>query len=289
MDGDGDLDLLTARASGAVNPVDLNSSDLIWLENPGNPVFSPGTSNNGAGQWKTYVITSAHNIADTYLDAFQNPAGPAGNIIVIAGGFASQTLAIFQSKNWKNVDSVSANIIDNDGNYFTQQFADLDQDGILDVIITIGSYSVQNGKLIVYRGSFNDDSEYNLSQKSVIYDQFPVWPSPGLGSPGEGTAFWYSDLAKQSYRPPNILVSGDDDGNIYIAEPASSIFGDYNLKTIYTSAEFNPKQNPLNAPTVGKPVTGDFTGNGCNDIVVPNYRNEQLVVLELEEGFCGTN
>ena len=74
MDGDGDLDLLTARASGAVNPVDLNSSDLIWLENPGNPVFSPGTSNNNAGQWKTYVIPSAHNIADTYLDAYQNPS-----------------------------------------------------------------------------------------------------------------------------------------------------------------------------------------------------------------------
>jgi len=279
MDGDGDFDLLTARAEGLTNPTDLSSSDLVWFENPGNGVFYPGNQN-----WQEYVVAAASNVADTYLDVFDytNSDGSV-NTIVVSGGFASETLKIFQSTNWKG--DVSSDEVDTDGYYFYQEFADLDRDGVPDVIATIGSYGVQNGMLVVYEGAIDSTGTYSVSHKSVVYDQFPVWNSAALGSPGETREFYFGLDDRKNGQKPGILVSGDDDGNFYLFTPSiddngNFQFGNYDYSQIYTSAPFNPFVTILNAPTVGKPVVMDINGDGCNEIILPNYHNMQIVVLE---------
>ena len=273
MDGDGDLDLLTARAEGKTNPTDLSSSDLVWFQNPGDGVFKAGNN-----PWKVFVVRSSADIADTYLDVFNNN----GTIVVVAGGFASRQLVLFQGNDWTSTFAITSQVVDTDGYYFYQEFADLDVDGIEDVIVTIGSYGEQMGQLIVYQGQINPTTgRYSLAPKTVVYDQFPVYNSAALGSPGEARPFYYGVKDRKRGKQPNILVSGDDDGNMYLFVPGvSGNFGDYDFNQIYASAPFNPFVTPFTAPTVGKPAVIDVNEDGCNEIVVANYHNKQLVVLE---------
>merc|ERR1711920_84907 len=277
MDNDGDLDLLTSRASSLTSPTDVTSSQLVWFQNPGTQNFVPTSA--GASAWKSYVISAGDNIADTYLDVMRN----VDNIIVITGGFASRTLAIIQGgEDWTNNRAITKQIIDTDGYYFNQEFADLDLDGIPDVIATIGSYGEQEGMLVVYKGSFTykqGENIYSVSDKNVVYDQFPNFNSKGLGSPGEATPFSFTNVVSNKTMP-NILVSGDDDGNMYLFTPNSNTFGDYTFNQIYQSSQFNPFVTPFNASTVGRPAVVDMNEDGCSEIVVANYHNKQLVVLE---------
>lgn len=277
MDGDGDLDALTARGSSKTLPTALDSSQLVWFENDGTQNFQPG-----GNAWKMHNIALGQDLADTYLDAFVNN----GNIIVIFGGFSSRVLGLIQGPigawNENNQNQLRYDYVDSDGYYFTQKFTDLDQDGVQDAIITIGSYGEKSGQLIVYQGYFDSNGIYGLQNKQVIYDNFPFYNSKALGVPGEGSAFnFYSD---NSDAYPSILVSGDDDGAFYLFTPnvnadGSLTFGNYQYSQIYESANFNPRATPLNAPTVGKSITADIDGNGCNDIVIPNFANKQLVVI----------
>jgi len=277
MDNDGDLDLLTSRASSFSNPTNVSQSQLVWFQNPGTQNFEP--SSTGAKAWKSFVVNAGNNIADTYLDVMRQ----GDNIIVITGGFASRTLAIVQGpEDWSKNKGISATVIDNDGYYFNQEFGDLDLDGVPDVLVTIGSYGEQEGKLIVYKGAFTykqGNNVYSLSQKTVVYDQFPVFNSKGLGSPGEATTFSYTNVVSNKTQP-SIMVSGDDDGNMYMFDPASATFGDYTFNQIYQSSAFNPFVTPFNAPTVGRPAVVDVNEDGCNEIVVANYHNKQVVILE---------
>merc|ERR1739848_961079 len=168
-----------------------------------------------------HVVKGGENIADTYLDVFDINMGlnKGTNTVVIAGGFASETLKIFQGSNWIN-GTISTQVIDTDGNCFYQQFSDLDRDGTEDVIASIGSYGKKNGMLVVYKGNVDSkDFTYSLSEKEVVYDEFPVWDSSALGSPGEAREFFYGVKDRKRGKLPNILVSGDDDGNFYMFSP----------------------------------------------------------------------
>jgi len=133
-----------------------------------------------------------------------------------------------------------------------------------------------------------NDNEYTLSPKSVVYDQFPVWKSNALGSPGEANTFWYK-TADEGKTIPSLVISGDDDGMMYMADPVmtdgSWNFGEYTVEKIYQSGEFNPAdQSPVSAGTLGKHLVLDLDGDGCNEVVVANYHNKQVVILEQEKG-----
>jgi len=133
MDNDGDLDLLTTRAESLYNPVEVTSSQLVWFENPGDQKFLAGNN-----PWKSWVIEAGNDLADTYLDVHQ----ANGEIYVVAGGFSSKRLVVYQGAglDWRETTNVKATVYDNDGFYFAQSFEDLDLDGVPDVIATIGSY-----------------------------------------------------------------------------------------------------------------------------------------------------
>ena len=115
MDGDGDLDLLTARSSSKYNPTDVDSSQLVWFQNPGNQTFDPKNS-----PWNTINIPQAENISDTYFDVFENPNN--GNIVIITGGFSSKKLILLEGPKNQNQSpkySLSCKVIVEKGKNFT--------------------------------------------------------------------------------------------------------------------------------------------------------------------------
>lgn len=280
MDGDGDLDILTARCSSLTNPTECTDSDLVWFQNPGGP-FSVT-----ARTWKEFVVESSIGVTDTGFDLIEYN----GVKYVIAGGFASGQLVLYSGTNWVDTASINAQPIANGyGNttfYFTQQWADMNNDGIPDAVVTIGSYGLGEGVLLVYPGVDNNGA-LGLADGIMVYDQFPVFSSSSVGSPGEAVAFYYGVNDKANGVLPSILVSGDDDGQMYMFDPTgytnpdgSDFNWQYNNAVIFKTKQFSPFVTPFNAPTVGQMTVADIDGDGCNDIVVPSYYLKQIVFME---------
>jgi hypothetical protein len=204
-----------------------------------------------------------------------------GQIYVITGGFTTGKLLLLTGQDWANTANVQATeIANNNTYYFAQRFGDLNADGIPDVFVTIGSYGVAPGKLVVYPGV--DNGAYSLGDAITVYDQFPVFNSKGLGSPGDAQVFYYSSNTTNTI--PAILISGDDDGMMYMADPSttdpSSFNWQYTTSVIMKTKQFSPFVTPFNAPTVGDMTVVDINGDGCTDIVVAAYSLKQIVFLE---------
>jgi len=275
MDGDGDLDLVTARSSELTNPTNVSESGLVWLQNPGK-AFSPT-----ARTWKLYDIDAAHNVVDTAFDIMSMN----GVIYVVAGGFSSGKMALLSGTTaaWSSGNVQTTLVASGTQFYFDTVFADMNGDLVPDVIVTIGSYGVQNGMLQVYPGQLSG-STYSLGDMKMIYDQFPVWNSASLGSPGNAFQFYYSQAQKAAGALPSILISGDDDGQMYMADPLSTdpatFDWTYETDVIYKTKNFNPFVTILTAPTIGQPTIADLNGDGCTDIIVAGYSVQQLVFLE---------
>merc|ERR1712110_81855 len=280
MDGDGDLDILTARCSSLSNPTVCTDSDLLWFQNPGGP-FSV-TSRT----WKEFVVEASIGVSDTGFDLIEYN----GMKYVISGGFASGELVLYSGADWVNTASISAQVIapptTNTTFYFTQVWHDMNNDGIPDAIVTIGSYGLDTGKLVVYPGVDNGGA-LGLADGIMVYDQFPVFSSSSVGSPGEAVAFYYGTSDEANGVLPSILVSGDDDGQMYMFDPTgytnpdgSDFNWQYNNAVIFKTKQFSPFVTPFNAPTVGQMTVADIDGDGCNDIVVPSYYLKQIVFME---------
>jgi len=279
MDGDGDLDILTARGSSLTSPTALDASMLVWFQNPGSPFSTT------ARTWKEFVIESSADVCDVGFDLTQY-----GNTkYVICGGFASGKLALFSGDDWTNTANIEFTLIDQPEGvsyYFSQTWADMNNDQVPDAIVTIGSYGVDNGLMYVYPG-VDTAGKLSLAAGVLVYDQFPLFSSASVGSPGEALPFYYGVNDKLNGTLPSILVSGDDDGFMYMFDPTGYTSPDgsdfnwvYNEQVIMKTKQFSPFVTPFNAPTVGQPTIADIDGDGCNDIVVPSYYLKQLVFLE---------
>lgn len=274
MDNDGDLDMITARSESQTNPLVLTSSDLVWLENQGQP-FEAG--NNA---WKTHTIQAAHDITDSWLDVWSDGT----NIYIVTGGLASRKLLLVQSPDFSDENSIKATVIDNDGRYFYEAFEDMNLDGIQDLVITIGSYGEQYGMLVFYPGQINNGI-WSPGPKVVVNHQFPNLKSKGTGSPGFGYRFWYNTQDQEAGKLPSLMLSGQNDGMMYMVDPVGDVDSfnfEYNVTTIYVTKEIKDgdRYTPANAPTVAQPLMMDINGDGCTEIIVAGYFIDQIVVLE---------
>ena len=155
-------------------------------------------------------------------------------------------------------------------------------DGTPDAAVTIGSYGEKPGQLVVYQGSSSVDSIISSDSKTVVYDQFEQFEgSNSLGSPGSITVFQYSTSGDSDKDIPSLLISGDDDGYMYMADPTSvkNFSFEYDLSTIFVQT-LVPIYTPLTAPTIGQQSVVDINGDGCNEIIVPGYHAKNIYILE---------
>mmetsp|Transcript_8340 Transcript_8340/g.21037 ORF Transcript_8340/g.21037 Transcript_8340/m.21037 type:complete len:410 (+) Transcript_8340:248-1477(+) len=237
VDGDGDLDLVTARATKPLLKKG-GSGELLWLERTAD------------GQFVEHVVTAG---PDVIFDV--HPASTPGNLTIAACEFFSTRVT------WNVLDHgklTKREMVDTTiGAPEACRFADLRNDGSLFLLVSNHVDDEQLSGLFAYEvPSFNRTT---LAQGMFkVRSDTPHSAAPGFPFPFHPTA-----AHKAAGEPPHIALAGDGTNSAFILEPSAP------LK--YTVTQLVDPDG-----TVGSMLVGDFDADGATDIVVPDYDHSKL-------------
>ena len=251
MNGDGRLDILTARATKPL--IGAEAAEMLWLEQPAS---NPTTS----GPWTEHVIANGTHSPGvffqtedldgdgceeiTFADFFGGPgfavlsvgqAGAPGSAQGqrLRGGPAFTTTTAEPAGGsmacWAGVTpaTVVKTVVDASiGTAFALEHVDLDGDGKTEVLVTnhvnnaslsgVYAYEVPSGP-----GAFTDPAAWTRHDLFVGFKT--ILPGIGQASPGRAAAFHPTNAAVGSSSPrPLISVAGDGAEGQYILTPPST-------------------------------------------------------------------
>ncbi|XP_066980095.1 uncharacterized protein [Macrobrachium rosenbergii] len=267
MDLDGDLDAVTARFH--IPLLGWQTHQLVWFENEGRG-FSEG--------WVEHVVT---NGPDVHFDFVTLTAGGRTYECIVAGEFLNERISIVwtesETGDWSDPSQVGYRVInENAGQVFDVLVGDFNEDGVQEFIATEYKKDTGLGQVTVYQ--FPEDFRTGDFPNFTIADGFKPHQSlvgqtmsPGTPKAFYPTAAYAEELAEDGrHHKPYILLSGDDDGKMYILDPATEDRGNWTYtKNILTDTE---------KMTVGKMAHGDVDGDGYEEVIVAGYTVGELYV-----------
>ncbi|XP_033636743.1 uncharacterized protein LOC117297703 [Asterias rubens] len=279
MNKDGRIDALASRVYLSSNGTSV--AEAVWFEHPrfGEPLGQP---------WTPHVLFSGPDS----LFRFEKMAIPGGRQleVIISAQYFSEKLVVSWveglSSSWSDPSKIQHRVIEEvvDNRYFDIELVDLNADGQLDLLVSINSDS--NGKLIAYE--IPRDFRTGVWRRHLIADGFI--PSnliilEGNGAPGSGHAFYPGPPGDSflnvffyiiilyfynSRYKPLILLTGDDDSNVYVFESTSD--NDPSVWTYTMTSIFYAKG------TIGGPVVKDIDGDGYAEVFIPAWSEGTLNV-----------
>lgn len=238
MDDDGLRDIVSARSSfkvrGGFCPP---TGQLVWFRNPG-PELQPDV------EWEEFVI----------VDTEPAPGGPEVNMktadmdgdgvveIIATHFFKHDGITIYgapKGGRWADVDPVNGpfvrqnDIMNGQGNPFAVHIADLNLDGVLDVLTSNHqpdncfdvTQSEVPGRVIVIEQPRRGDIFKRKWTLHVVKDNIrpnPTFPQPAQGpgrlAPNRAVAFWPAKVLEGVTRPW-LLVGGDEASKVWVLKP----------------------------------------------------------------------
>jgi hypothetical protein len=183
---------------------------MVWLKQP-NPFVN--------GPWQEQVLFQGPDVWFVLNDV----DGDGKMEFITTQYFSSQVGLILywcNSDTWldcANSKTVQSRVIDSTiGTAFYVVVSDVNGDGKDELLVT--NNNNKNGGVFAYEIPANPKSSSTVWPKHTLCDGFkPLHPLlPGSGAPGNLA------LLKGSGLKPNIVVSGDDNGNLVLLTPASS-------------------------------------------------------------------
>jgi len=249
MNGDGRLDVLTARCQYGVWPWSNKRGELLWLEQPATDPLS--------GQhWAEHFLDEGPD--------FLFCVHPSSERLVFATTeFLNERTVLY----WLEGGELHSRVIDNDtGPGFSCSWTDLNGDGREELLAT--NHLNQGGSVYAY--SFNtDDATTSNATRHVLASGFHAFSEAGgSASPGDAEAFWPEIGAGGK---PHVFVSGDNSNSIFVLVPNSQDPNDWN----YSKQELADI-----GADVGRPALADIDGDGFTDVFIPAYDNRELVHFE---------
>ncbi|GAB3702315.1 hypothetical protein GCM10027592_31600 [Spirosoma flavus] len=232
VDGDGDLDLLTANTNRATVSVRLNNGSGIFTPHPTSPEVSVGTN--------PYGVTLGDLDGDGDLDLATANSNSNNVSIRLNNGAGSFTPPTINPEIGAGEDPSKI------------AFGDIDGDGDLDMLFT----------------NFNSRTvSVRLNNGSASFAPHPTSPEVGVGSTPYG------------------LVLGDVDGDgdlDFVAASSGSLYASVRLNDgsgAFTAPATNP--NPNLGFDFSNVAVGDLDGDGDLDFVAPSYNNPAFVGVRL--------
>lgn len=253
LDGDGNLDLLTARARVSL-PVGDTKGQLLGYMNPGHKGL----------HWKMKIIGNGPDVhfvcKDLNLD---------GHPEIIATEFFSKKLSIhwyFQDK-WHK-----SSIDDNLGSAFDLELTDLNLDGQLELLVT-NHEPDEKASVFAYEIPKHLPTpmakQLHWKRHTLLTGIETRQPGTNQGSPGSAQTF---KPTTEHSKKPYILVSGDGSQRVHLLVPQSQDPDNWNYRE-HVILDTNS--------TVGKIATGDVDQDGVNEVFVPAYDKNRIYVLNI--------
>jgi len=274
MDGDGDLDALTARFH---QPLTGNThTQLAYLENPGLLL-----SETPAGfSWNQHVLhdsqVNGNKGPDVHFRNFQLESRGTVFDCILAAEFWNEQLALYYTStgwaNWNQVRRIPLDITL--GQSFDVYVDDFNRDGKIDLLATAYNHTLGN----VFVWEIPEDFRNGTFVKHTLADGFKAnfiiggqSMTPGSPKPFYPSKAYETELVNGRQRKPYILVSGDDDGRHYVLEPNSEDPKDWTYtKHILVDTE---------KTTSGKFAAVDLDGDGYTEIIAAGYSAGQIYVF----------
>jgi len=278
MDGDGDNDLVTARAMS--NGVDVIDDQLVWLENDGR---KPGPTH----RWQVNIITElyAPNSADMFFDvvSFPRAGGTGAQNLIITGSFYQQKLELIWTENpldnWKFTKEQKSAVIARDGFYTDIRARDINGNNKIEIFASTASRQGQFGTTVAYEQNGGDWREPTSWLSRSFYNRFPMFANPVLASPG-GFAFGKLRVGDE-HKKEHVFVAGYSDGQVYMHSPSSDLASSwrYDTQSIYQSDD-ELGGITLSGHTIRMVAMGEFNSDDKTDLVIPNNERNQVLILE---------
>jgi hypothetical protein len=246
MNGDGRLDIVTARARA--NPLGKPGGEMVWLENPGA---------DAGGPWAEHHLVDGPDVHFKMVDLDSD-----GKKEILATQFFSKKVAVY----WQDDSGWSGRTIDQSlGSPFDLQLTDVNNDGQLDLLVTNHEKSKEAG---VFAYEIPKDFKTEEWTRHTLYQGFVTRSGPFnrfQASPGTATAF-HPNVADKD-RKPCILVSGDGTQQAHILRPRSESPEDWS---------FEESVLIDTGGTVGKCAVGDVDGDNYAEVFVPAYDQDLI-------------
>ena len=152
---------------------------------------------------------------------------------------------------------------------YIQLVTDLNGDQIPDLLVTVNNGF--DGSLIAYELPPPGHLFNGNFKKHIIAGGFkPTSKAIGRGAPGKGVPYQFYSLTDR--KKPIIILSGDDDGSVYLLEAVHDDNPNdwqYYMKTIYNST----------GTTVGQITIADVDNDGHPELFIPSYSERTSVNL----------
>ena len=260
VDGDGHLDLLSARASKPV--VGPSTGSLQWFRNPGS-LSQP---------WVQQELFSGPDVFFRLFDLHGD-----GHMAIVAAEFFSSKLSLFLCERVGHCSIPSSwteYVIDATiGPPFDVRIADLNLDGHLELLVTNHVDNESLAGVFVYEIP-DPITPTSVWLRHTVAQGFRVLvPGPNQAAPGDAQIF--TPRTPWPYRPW-IILSGDGAAQAYVLRPRHEDprSWDYDC-TVLVSTK--------NHGTVGGLAVTDVEGDGTADIFVPDYDHSLIYVFSFDK------
>merc|ERR1712142_218494 len=276
IDNDGLLDAFTARFR--VPPFGGDPiAELLWFKNP-------GTAPPAAGQewpWQHFVLVTGG--PDVYFQEEVFTSNGVEYSMIVTGELWTERVMIYYVVNepgaWAIPTNIKSIVVDDaPGQPFEAHFADLNNDGVLEILASCYDTRKGNetGNLWVYEQDWENQEQ--PWKRSAIASGFVAnsYLFGGSMAPGKTRLFWPSEEYKNTateFGPmpkPYIALSGDDDGVHYVLFPKSEDPAnmEYDMEVMVDTEK----------TTAGTMAVTDLDGDGYTEIVSAGYTAGEVYV-----------
>ena len=233
VDGDGLLDILSARAVKPLSPFTPSAGELVWLKQPAVPEpLAPASL-----PWQESVLRAGAWAPDVCFTPPVSLRGDADEQVYYTSFFTGGGLAMLQCRGcaggggatWATAN-LTLTVLDAAlGPAFDVAVVDLNGDGALDLLVTNHADNATAphtaSQVVAYVAPLPGVALTDASAwaRHVLAEGFLIRePGPNQASPGEASALLLAGSAK-----PLVLVSGDGEQRWTLLEAASSAPSDW--------------------------------------------------------------